>query len=549
MSRRDSRASLGARQNDALFEFENFKKKFLQANKQITKLNSTMSVRIEELNAQISTLYNENLRLRASEIALSTELKRERQKSGKVLAEVEIAALGLTKHLDFLRQTFNIRQPSESPTPTLPRATRRPSPATSSSSPSPTNRLSRPPSIPGICEEEEPSPTSEEEQIEIEKPPSPCRKVKTKPRLSASKLPLPSRMASPPPMLDLSSTHVNPLRKKPGRRQSGLLTVNIDMVQGDILSMHRPVTPILGMTKAENEACEEEEEAEEEAAVYSGLVENVDEEEEVESVKVKKERRRKYKDRDAIADTTCDKEMKSLQDEDGDLVLAPQKLKFKDVTNSPRRRTPDPGTDSSVNTVPGDSGAPRQFLVSSPSRTSHLPTPHPSSPTPPPEPECDTGGRERRVRKSVNYAEPKLNTKMRKPDSATGNSAPRKRASASAALATSTYKTVVDDTTHDADNDTEARSSVEHPRANGTAIDPAQLPLPPSRPSSKVGQRKRSRPPPVIDDDDDDGADADAEYIPAKGLANGWVSDGKRRQGARKAGLYDEETRRHSLAV
>ncbi|KAG7453190.1 uncharacterized protein BT62DRAFT_50846 [Guyanagaster necrorhizus] len=546
MSRRESRASTGARQNDALFEFENFKKKFLQANKQITKLNSTMSVRIEELNAQISTLYNENLRLRASEIALSTELKRERQKSGKVMAEVEIAALGLTKHLSFLRHTFDIQQPSVSRTPLLPRATRRPSSTTSSSSPSPTNRLSKPPDVPGICEEEEPSPTSEEEQIEVEKPPSPRRKVKTKPRLSASKLPLPSRIASPPPMLDLSSTNMNTLRKKAARRQSGLLTVNVDMVHRDQLSIQRPVTPILGMTQAENEACEEEEE--EEAAVYNGLVENVDEED-VGSAKVKKEKRRKYKDKDDVADTPCDKEIKSLQDEDGDLVSASQKLKFKDVTNSPRRRATLPETDSSVDNVPGDSGAPRQFLVSSPSHTSHLLTPHPSSPTPPPEPESDTGGRERRVRKSVNYAEPKLNTKMRKPDPATGNSAPKKRASASAALATPTYKIVVDDTVHDADNDTEARSSVEHPCANGTAIDPAQLPLPPSRPSSKVGQRKRSRPPPVLDDEDDDGADADAEYIPAKGLVNGWVNDGKRRQGARRAGLHDEETRRHSLVV
>ncbi|KAK0186060.1 hypothetical protein F5146DRAFT_1124755 [Armillaria mellea] len=532
MSRRESRVSMGVRQNDALFEFENFKKKFLQANKQITKLNSTMSVRIEELNAQISTLYNENLRLRASEIALSTELKREREKSGKVLAEVEIAALGLTKHLDFLRQNFDIRQSSEPPTPSLPRATRRPSPATSSSSPSPTNRLSRPPNVPGICEEEEPSLTSEEEQIAIENPPSPRRKVKTKPRLSASKLPLPSRIASPPPMLDLSSVNVNPLRKKPARRQSGLLTVNIDMVNE---SLQRPVTPILGMTKAENEVCEEEEE---EAAVYNGLVENVDEEEG--AVKVKKEKRRRYKDREA--DTTRDKEMKSIQDEDGDLNLTSQKLKFKDVTNSPRQRTP---ADNSVDIVP-DSGAPRQFLVSSPSRTSHLPTPHPSSPTPPPEPESDIGVRERRVRKSVNYAEPKLNTKMRKPDS-TG--APKKRASASAALATPTYKTIVDDTMQDVDNDTETRSSFEYPRANVTTIDPAQLPLPPSRPSSKAGQRKRSRPPPALDDEDDDGAEADAEYMPAKGLGNGWVSDGKRRQGARKAGLHNEETRRHSLAV
>ncbi|KAF8264669.1 hypothetical protein EI94DRAFT_1805554 [Lactarius quietus] len=51
---------------------------------------------------------------------------------------------------------------------------------------------------------------------------------------------------------------------------------------------------------------------------------------------------------------------------------------------------------------------------------SHLPTPRNSSPPPIPLPGADvdasTMGRERRVRKSVNYAEPKLNTKMRKPD-------------------------------------------------------------------------------------------------------------------------------------
>ncbi len=88
------------------------KKKFLQANKQITKcvpfaysrlhqpltpparLNSTMSQRIEELNAEISRLYNENLRLKASEIALAAELKRERDKSRKVMDEVEMAVRG-----------------------------------------------------------------------------------------------------------------------------------------------------------------------------------------------------------------------------------------------------------------------------------------------------------------------------------------------------------------------------------------------------------------------------------------------------------------------
>ena len=56
-----------------------------------TRLNSTLSARIEELNAQISTLYVENLRLRASEIALTSQLKKEREKSRKILADAETA--------------------------------------------------------------------------------------------------------------------------------------------------------------------------------------------------------------------------------------------------------------------------------------------------------------------------------------------------------------------------------------------------------------------------------------------------------------------------
>lgn len=48
-------------------------------------------MRIEELNAQISTLYVENLRLRASEIALASQLKKEREKSRKILADAETA--------------------------------------------------------------------------------------------------------------------------------------------------------------------------------------------------------------------------------------------------------------------------------------------------------------------------------------------------------------------------------------------------------------------------------------------------------------------------
>jgi hypothetical protein len=64
---------------------------FHSSNVIIYRLNSTLSVRIEELNAQISLLYVENLRLRASEIALAAQLKREREKSHKVLTDAEAA--------------------------------------------------------------------------------------------------------------------------------------------------------------------------------------------------------------------------------------------------------------------------------------------------------------------------------------------------------------------------------------------------------------------------------------------------------------------------
>ena len=55
------------------------------------RLNSTLSVRIEELNAQISALHVENLRLRASEIALGSQLKKEKEKSQRIITDAESA--------------------------------------------------------------------------------------------------------------------------------------------------------------------------------------------------------------------------------------------------------------------------------------------------------------------------------------------------------------------------------------------------------------------------------------------------------------------------
>ncbi|KZV81229.1 hypothetical protein EXIGLDRAFT_779925, partial [Exidia glandulosa HHB12029] len=153
MSRRDSRAHLAVRQNDALLEFENFKRKYLLVNKHITKLNSTLSVRIEELNAQISELYVENLRLRSSEISLAAQLYREKEKSRRLMHEAESAATGLATRFTNLREAYAIPSGVDA----LPTAVSEPLRArkplrTGNGSTPPRARVSRAPDVPHISE-------------------------------------------------------------------------------------------------------------------------------------------------------------------------------------------------------------------------------------------------------------------------------------------------------------------------------------------------------------------------------------------------------------
>ncbi|KAG9087838.1 hypothetical protein FRC06_002336, partial [Ceratobasidium sp. 370] len=113
-SRRESRTC--AAQNDALMEFENFKKKYLLVNKHVTKLNSTLSVRIEELNAQISKLQVENLRLRGANLNLVAQLKREREGKGRnahTTALVDAATAEALRQLAIIRDV--ILAPMQSP--------------------------------------------------------------------------------------------------------------------------------------------------------------------------------------------------------------------------------------------------------------------------------------------------------------------------------------------------------------------------------------------------------------------------------------------------
>ncbi|KAG6885370.1 hypothetical protein C0993_002700, partial [Termitomyces sp. T159_Od127] len=523
---------MGARQNDALFEFENFKKKFLLANKHITKLNSTLSVRIEELNAEISKLYVENLKLKASEITLVAQLKREREKSRKVMAEAEAATHNLTKHLGYLRHTLDISTESPTQEPPAPRRAHKPPSTHTDPGSSPQgNRLSRPPNVPGICEEEELSSLTSES--ELAKPPSPIlRKVKSKPRLSASRLPVPSRVSSPPPHSDDALQVFEPTaaskRRKPSRRQSGMLSVSTDS-----LTVPRAPSPAFGSPIRRAAGLEEEEE--EMAIVTDHLVEVEDDVySEPKLPPPRKERRKsrgkepaRLEEPEAAVEDSRPRERKKKEKLDGE-TDGGGKPRLQDVTNSRAALI------SIDNTVPSSAAA-RAFLTTSP--THSAPTSRgSSSPVPSGEGEGSTGVRERRQRKSVNYAEPKLNTKMRKPDPSPGTVPQRKRSSAAAIL--TTYRPP-EDTGNDADNDTEARSSLElPPRINSVPILPELLPLPPSRPTSSMSmiispppsrlsvKRKKSRP--VVEDGDSDGADADAEYVVP--LNPSWINvDGRRR--------------------
>ncbi|CAE6466152.1 unnamed protein product [Rhizoctonia solani] len=123
-SRRENR--MMAAQNDALMEFENFKKKYLLVNKHVTKLNSTLSVRIEELNDQIAKLQMDNIRLRNSNISLAAQLKREKQSKGrgsdpKTVALIDAATAEALRQLTVIRDALvNANSKPSSPPHSIP---------------------------------------------------------------------------------------------------------------------------------------------------------------------------------------------------------------------------------------------------------------------------------------------------------------------------------------------------------------------------------------------------------------------------------------------
>ncbi|KAG9051126.1 hypothetical protein FS837_011972 [Tulasnella sp. UAMH 9824] len=362
------------------------KRKYLQYNKQIIKENSNLRVQVEEMKAQISQLYVENLALGRSNIALEKELKREKARRAiggdpKTINQTDKLAADMIKQLETLRQSFAkmtaaaTPEPKKEPTPE-PVIRERPSASNR------INLISRAPDFENIEEGEELDEDEEERCLEPSLVPLPDDDDELSPR--------PSYSSSSSPEAQVEAQPTAP-KRKPIRRQSGLLG---------------PSRARISLSPADDE---------EEVA---GML--ADREEDTASlVPATLKARKKTKNtegnaRPGLSDVTnspprrenIQKGIMSVLDEaEDDLKVA---LK---ATQPPVQRT--------ERSKPKSAGA---------APSSKLSTPDPgavhSLPTSMASVDSDTDGagevsasaRPTRARKSVNYAEPKLNTKMRKPD-------------------------------------------------------------------------------------------------------------------------------------
>lgn len=86
------------------------KRKYLQYNRVIIKENSQLRVQAEELKAQLSQLFAENLELGRANIALQKELSQERaankrRGNGKAAQQADAAVRQSHLHLSYFRDT------------------------------------------------------------------------------------------------------------------------------------------------------------------------------------------------------------------------------------------------------------------------------------------------------------------------------------------------------------------------------------------------------------------------------------------------------------
>ena len=406
-------------------------------------------MKIDELNAHISALNVENLRLRSSEIALSAQLRREKDKSRSIMADAEAAVcssvlthtpsphvphqlaaglvlnsvyryrstqvMTLMSQLGSLRESHKVptgkRNPKSSPVPAV-----RTRPQPNNSCPT-LPRIARPPGFPEIAEEDE---------VEADPPTLSAR------RKSSSRLPIPARTTAPPAPVEVEEPQPKQRKKSVSRRQSGLIASG--------KPTEAPLSPPPEPVVAQDLVLLVEDDA-----IFPVLDEQ---EEELEAELEVPKKRKRSKKREREGDNVL-------------LVLEGTTSRLRDVTNSPQKTNSLPPLDitgmffysdfmcaevrltivvcidvdrpddlDSASEIPTSAtslktNSTRAFLSTatttpcpSTPATGYLPSPRVSS-SPPPEvdtfvkesdPASNVTGRTGRVRKSVNYAEPKLNT-------------------------------------------------------------------------------------------------------------------------------------------
>lgn len=210
-------------------------------------------------------------------------------------------------------------------------------------------RLARAPNIPGINEDDEA--TSDEEPYDKGSlsPLSGARRT-WRNEISASSLPLPARVASPPPLpmpIQVNLVQSTASSKRKGRRQSSLLSVNASVTsvqRGQGMVPPRAASPAFGSPiRREAGLAEDDEERRVEIMLaQEPILEEAHHE--VRPKKEKREKKSKHYEREATPEDTDGgsssrtKEKRRREEPSG----------LKDVTNSPRSRTLLPPLDTNA---------------------------------------------------------------------------------------------------------------------------------------------------------------------------------------------------------
>ncbi|KAG8731089.1 hypothetical protein FRC10_002044 [Ceratobasidium sp. 414] len=548
-SRRESRTY--AAQNDALMEFENFKKKYLLVNKHVTKLNSTLSVRIEELNAQISKLQVENLRLRGANLNLVGQLKREREGKGRnahTTSLVDAATAEALRQLTIIRDAILAPSPQSSPqsipTPPSSSPTTAPTRITGPVHPTPSTRLAvaRAPEFASLAEATETpykrrrssGAGTEDSDSEMER----------HARIAAQRATPGAHRVAAPVYMDLEP-EVEPKVRRPARRQSGLLTrgatVPTPEDEGDTAQETSPVEnvdffdPLSAKLKSKPSSVPPASPSELKRGKRK-LVES-DLDDAINSVGVIVD----VRDLDDVDEKDGENQVfKPLQHVQSRVVANTAKLQ--DVTNSPRRNVThslkkgkekivddEPAPISYIGTpVVSKTKLPSRTLIPTPTSGSGRLTPIPGAA----EEDPIAGGRERRVRKSINYAEPKLNTKMRKPTPDATSYGPRISIPAAKPRSSSS---VTRGLSPSPESPMPALLNPS-PKPEGATTQPESSGNDPAVTIRTARRRRAISSSRGLEDEEDQDDDADDEYVPHSG--------GVRRKSGAKAG-----DRRHSGAV